>query len=202
LLSTARTTAEAVRELGRTDALVSHLVVMQDAAGRSAAVERVPGSPPFTRWLGDAGVVTNHLEGPHADDAKNLRVKAATSTLDRRRRGDELVSQKSPPATAGDAVQLLRDRATVRGEALPLGDRRAIDALIATHGVVFESRSKRVWVSESPHLLGKFVALDAAALFSPPPGRATEAAASLPEDPLLGSDAHLRFLARGREENR
>jgi hypothetical protein len=27
-------------------------------------------------------------------------------------------------------------------------------------------------------------------------------AASLPEDPLLGSDAHLRFLARGREENR
>ena len=48
----------------------------------------------------------------------------------------------------------------------PIGDRRAINALIATHGVIFDTRTKTLWVSESPHLLGRFVAFDLARMLA------------------------------------
>jgi len=43
---------------------------------------------------------------------------------------------------------------------LPLGDRRAIDARIATHGVVMDATARVMWVSEGPHLSGRFIRFD------------------------------------------
>jgi hypothetical protein len=62
--------------------------------------------------------------------------------------------------TAASAVTLLRDRRGFGDRPLALGDRDAIDALIATHGVVMDTRARRLWVSVAPHLLGPFVAFD------------------------------------------
>jgi hypothetical protein len=93
-------------------------------------------------------------------------VRSATSTLARRRRGEALLEGRQGKVDAAAAVSLLRDRSGTGGEPLPLGDRRAIDALIATHGVVMNTRERVLWVSESPHLLGRFVAFDLARLLS------------------------------------
>jgi isopenicillin-N N-acyltransferase like protein len=188
LLSTARTTDEAVVALEASEPLVSHIVVISDAAGHAVAVERVPGARPFVRPLGPKSAVTNHLEGPFAGDPKNLRVREISSTLPRRARGDELVQGLSHPATALDAVSMLRDRAGASGATLPLGDRRAIDALIATHAVVMETATHRLWVSEAPHALGRFVAFDLDALFAEKAGSETDTPhAEIPADPLLSS---------------
>lgn len=165
LLETAATTDAAVRALEETDPLVSHIVVATDASGHSVAVERIPGAKGFVRELGERGVVTNHLEGPARDDPKNLRVRETSSTLPRRARGDELV-RAPEPADARRAVALLRDRNAAGGAPLALGDRRAIDAMIATHAVVMETGTRRLWVSEAPHMLGRFVAFDVAAGFN------------------------------------
>jgi isopenicillin-N N-acyltransferase like protein len=120
----------------------------------------VPGEPLHVRHLPTRAAVTNHFEGPAAADPANQRVQDATSTLDRRRRADELLAQQASPASVTDAVRMLRDRRGPGGSELPLGDRRAIDALIATHGVVMDATDRVLWVSESPHLLGRFVAFD------------------------------------------
>ncbi len=167
LLSRTRTTEEAVDALRETNPLVSHIVVVMDAAGRAAEVERVPGAPPFVRFLGERAVVTNHLEGPFASDPKNVRIRQSTTTLARRARGEELLRELSKPADAVDAVSWLRDRRAVGGAPLALGDRRAIDALIATHAVVMETAKRRLWVSEAPHVLGRFVAFDLGPLLDP-----------------------------------
>jgi hypothetical protein len=196
LLSKARTTAEAVRALGETEPLVSHIVIMSDAAGQAVAVERVPGAPPFSRPLGERAAVTNHLEGPFAADEKNQRVRASSSTLERRARGDELVRALDHPATAEDAVRLLRDRRGAGNTELPLGDRRAVDALIATHAVVMETQTRRLWVSESPHALGRFVAFDLETLLNaeeaPDDGTPRPTIAA---DPMLESGAYDRLRA-------
>ena len=193
VLSEAHTTDEAVALLAATRPLVSHIVVLNDAAGHAVAVERVPDAAPFTRPLLDRGVVTNHLEGPFASDPKNLRVRESSSTLPRRARGDELVRGLDHPATAEDAVRLLRDRRGAGGAPLALGDRRAIDALIATHGVVMETATRRLWVSEAPHLLGRFVAFDLPALLSEGATAETdEEHAFIGADPLLESGAYAK----------
>jgi hypothetical protein len=200
VLSTAHDTEEALAALAAQPAMVSHIVILSDENGRSAAVERVPGKPNFVRFLAPKAATTNHFEGPNAEDPKNLAVRAKTSTLPRRSRGDELLSRLpdhlAAPEAVAFAVALLRDRKGKGDQNLALGDRSAINALIATHGVVMDTRRRMLWVSESPHLLGRFVAFDLNRAFSPDydPEHAPDLP-SIPEDPLLTSGEYERFHA-------
>ena len=197
VLATTRTTDEAIAALSERDVMVSHIVIVMDATGRGAAVERVPRTAQHVRWLGPRAVVTNHFEGPAASDPKNQRVRAETSTRPRRERGEELLRGLAGPVSPADAVRLLRDRRGPGDTELPLGDRRAIDALIATHGVVMNTKSRVVWVSESPHLLGRFVAFDLERLLAPDYDPASDHASlrALPADPLLTSGRYEQWRA-------
>jgi isopenicillin-N N-acyltransferase like protein len=200
VLSTAHNTEEALAALAAQPAMVSHIVILTDESGRSAAVERVPGKPNFVRFLAPKAVTTNHFEGPSARDPKNLSVRAKTSTLPRRSRGDELLSRLpthlAAPDAVNDAIALLRDRNGTGDQSLSLGDRSAINALIATHGVVMDTKRRILWVSESPHLLGRFVGFDLSRAFAADydPEHAA-GLPSLPEDPLLTSGEYGRFRA-------
>ncbi len=200
VLSTTHTTEQALNALAAQPALVSHIVILTDRSGRAAAVERVPGKADFVRFLASKAATTNHFEGPNAGDPKNLRVRAQTSTLPRRTRGDELLSrlpdQLPAPEAVTDAVALLRDRRGTGEKDLALGDRSAINALIATHGVVMDTARRMLWVSESPHLLGRFVGFDLSRAFDPSydPEHAPSLA-SIPEDPLLTSGEYDRYRA-------
>jgi hypothetical protein len=194
VLSEARDVGEAVALLRQRSPLVSHLIVVADAAGRTAAVERIPGAEPHVRELPSAAAVTNHFEGPFASDPKNLRVLENTSTRARRDRGDELVQSSKEPVDPARAVAMLRDRQGAKGQKLALGDRRAIDALIATHGVVMQTAERLLWVSESPHLLGRFVRFDLTRLFAPDyDPAASDSLATLPADPLLESEQYKKL---------
>jgi hypothetical protein len=201
VLSSARNTAEAIDALAEQPAMVSQIVIVTDERGRAAALERVPGQPNFVRFLASKAATTNHFEGPFAADPKNLTVRASTSTLPRRSRGDELLARLPARLSADDAVTsaeaLLRDRKGAGDADLALGDRSAINALIATHGVIMDTKRRVLWVSESPHLLGRFVAFDLKRMLSADyqPEQAAELEA-MSEDPLLTSGDYARFMAQ------
>lgn len=159
-LRESHSTEQAIAILSAQPVLVSHIVIVTDANGDVAVVERAPGVEAFVRRAKGRLATTNHFEGAWKDDAKNEEVKRKTSTLPRRARADALLAQASHPLDVRDLVAMLRDRSDVNGNPLPLGDRKSIDALIATHGVVFDATARAMWVSESPHLLGRFVRFD------------------------------------------
>ena len=200
LLSTCRDVPGALSALRQREPMVSHLVIMMDASGRAAVAERVPGKDIYHYSVGPKTVITNHFVGPSAKDPKNVRVKAVTSTLDRWRRGRQLLGRLRLPATAADAVRLLRDRSGVNDVKIPLGDRRAIDALIATHGVVMDTAERTLWVSAGPHLLGRFVAFDLGRLLAPEyrPSRALPPPRVIVEDPLKTSGQYDRWRRLSR----
>jgi hypothetical protein len=147
--------------------MVSHLVMLADASGDVAVVERAPGEPLFVRRATDKIGLTNHLEGPLAADPANQRVRRETTTLARRARLDELLSKLPEGTGVEGALAILRDKRGLGGLPLPAGDRRAIDASIATHGVVMDATAKVIWVSEGPHLSGRFVRFDIGKLLAP-----------------------------------
>jgi isopenicillin-N N-acyltransferase-like protein len=171
VLERAHDTDEAIAILASQQVMVSHIVILADARGHFAAVERAPGVPQFVRdrWNDpDRIAVTNHFEGPLADDPKNLAVRATTTTLPRRARLDEMLTTIGPHAAdVPGVVAMLRDHACAGGVACELGDRRAIDALIATHGIVADTTDKVLWVSAGPHLSGRFVRFDLKVELSP-----------------------------------
>ena len=119
ILATCHNAEEAVAALVAREAMISHIVIITDQQGRSAAVERLPGTSVHTRWLGPRAAVTNHFEGPAATDPRNRRVLRETSTLARRQRANELLRQLDSPASIDDAVALLRDRRGAGEKKLP-----------------------------------------------------------------------------------
>ena len=188
VLERARSMEEAVEILRAQRVMVSHLVFVADAAGRFAVVERAAGAEAFVRDQfadPDRVALTNHFEGPLASDPRNVRVRAETTTLTRRQRAEELVRAVAPhEADAPRAVAMLRDHACAGGVACELGDRRTLDALIATHGVVADTTARILWVSAGPHLSGAFVRVDLNEVFGNGPAR-DGASPLIPADPLL-----------------
>jgi hypothetical protein len=163
LLRNARTTREALALLAGHDPMVPHMLLIADADGDAVVVERVPGERAFVRERSAA--LTNHFEGPAANDPKNRDVMRDSSTLPRRARLDELVARRD--ATPEDVVAILRDKRAAGGGALPLGHRSAIDALIATHSIVMDTTARTLWVSEGPHAAGRFIRFDLRKLLDP-----------------------------------
>jgi hypothetical protein len=200
-LQRARTTTEAVAILRGQEVMVSHIVFVADAAGRFAVVERAAGEPAFVRESfadRDRVGVTNHFEGPLASDPKNQAVRAGTTTLARRARLDELLaSTEAMTADPERAVAMLRDHGCAGGEACALGDRRSIDALIATHGVVADTTDRVLWVSRGPHLSGGFVRFDLKTVFAPghDPSRDGNAA-EIAADPILSDGRYAQGRAK------
>lgn len=190
VLANAKNVDDAIAIFSRLPAMVSHIVIVGDATGRYAVLERAPGeaafvrpAPPDPSRIG----VTNHFEGPLANDPKDARVRASTSTLPRRKRIDELLAELPPKGgSVKRAIEMLRDHRCADDASCPLGDRRAIDALIATHGIVADLTARTLWVSEGPHLSGRFVKIDLGSIVSRDdgvvPGPQLETSS---EDPVL-----------------
>jgi isopenicillin-N N-acyltransferase like protein len=190
VLEGAHDTNEAIAILRRQEVMVSHIVIVADARGHFAVVERAPGVDAFVRDSfpdPDRIAVTNHFEGPLASDPKNAFVRAHTTTLARRARLDEMLAAVgSHEADVPRAISMLRDHQCVSGTACELGDRRAIDALIATHGIVADTTAHTLWVSAGPHLSGHFVRFDLDVELAPSHDPASDGEPeTIGDDPIL-----------------
>ncbi len=198
LLGRARTTEEALAILREKAPMVSHMVMLVDAAGDVAIAERAPGEPLFVRRGRGKVPLTNHFEGPLADDPANRRVEAVTSTRARRMRLDELLENLPAGADVQAIVGVLRDHRGVGGAELGLGHRRSIDALIATHSVVMDATARVMWVSEGPHLAGRYLRFEVGKLldpaFQPDPA---DPVVAIPADPILASGAYQAWVRAG-----
>jgi len=76
----------------------------------------------------------------------------------------------------------LRDKKDGEGKPLPLGNRRSIDALIATHAVIYDAGAQQLFVSQGPGVSGGFIGFDLARSFSE---RTPIVTRRLPPDPLV-----------------
>jgi hypothetical protein len=198
VLGGAHDTREALAMLAERQPMVSHLVMVVDPSGDVAVAERAPGAPMFVRRGRGKVALTNHFEGPLADDPANRRVEAITSTRARRLRLDELLEHLPPAADTEAIVQVLRDKKGVGGADLALGTRRALDALIATHSVVMDASARVIWVSEGPHLVGRYVRFDAGKLLDPAfDPRLPEAVEATSSDPIMGDGRYDAWVQAG-----
>ena len=189
VLERAHSTPEAIEIAKSQRVMVSHILFVADSEGRFAVVERAPNAAPYVRGGAETIAVTNHFEGPLAADPKNIAIRRTTTTLARRVRAEELLSAIEPhSATPARVLSILRDHRCAGDASCALGDRRAIDALVATHGIVADTTDRILWVSAGPALSGKFVRLDLRVLLAPDHDPAADVEPeTLPEDPTVGS---------------
>jgi hypothetical protein len=187
IMEQARSINDVVRLVKETPVLVPDFYLVGDGkTGESAVIERSPHRTEVRRAHADVSLLTNHALSPaFASDAENDRLKRYLTSGARYRRLEELARRNRGAIDPRRAVEMLRDKRGAGGEPLGLGNRNAIDAIIATHSVVVDATSMTMWVSEGPHLLGRYVGFD---LRRELRGEERPTPPDLPADPTADSD--------------
>jgi tetratricopeptide (TPR) repeat protein len=162
-------------------------LVADGKTGEAVVVEKSPARVEVRRILEDILLQSNHFEcGGFDDDEGNREYQRIGTSVPRHRRLAELVQRHRGALDVPTAVAILRDRQGLGDKRLALGNRRAINPMIATHSVVADVTTGILWVSRGPHQLGAY---DAYAIedFGDP------IAPPIPADPVLASGRYDRL---------
>lgn len=110
-------------------------------------------------------ICSNHFQSDaYSDDKKNLKHKAESHSQYRYERMEELLSE-IPKITPEIAVDILRNKEGLNDKAIGYGNEKALNQLLAHHGIVFKPEERLVWVSSNPYQLGEFVAYNLNTVF-------------------------------------
>ncbi|AVR46411.1 acyl-CoA--6-aminopenicillanic acid acyl-transferase [Christiangramia fulva] len=108
----------------------------------------------------DKLVCSNHFQSDaYKDDRRNKKAILESHSKYRFDRMNELLDENDK-LTPGKAVAILRDRKGLHDKTIGLGNEKAINQLLAHHGIVFKPEERKVWVSANPYQMGEFVAYD------------------------------------------
>jgi isopenicillin-N N-acyltransferase like protein len=165
--------------------------------GRAAIIEKDTERTALYTPAGQRVVCTNHFQSDvlgrteinqtHIDvSASKYRYERVVELLDRHQRN-----------SVERTIQLLRDQKGKQDTNIGLGNEKAVNQLIAHHGIVFQPEKGLVWVSASPYQLGKFVCYDINKVFAAKKTTNDEiydADRTFDEDPFLHEEAYRQFM--------
>lgn len=199
VMKEARTALEAIEILRAQPMFITDIFVLLDSAtGQLYRIEKSPATTEVLELKGPS-VVANHLISEHfKNDRVNLRRQQELTTLMRQQRAEQRLTLLNPLAADSEleiaVLGILRDKGENGGKPLHLGHRAAIDALIATHSVIYNSRTQVLFVSHGPAVSGPFSGFDLRRSFAQ---RRPVKVGELPSDPHVpeGTFEHVRASA-------
>ncbi len=111
-------------------------------------------------------ICSNHFQGDAFKNDKRNQAQITNSHSEYRfERMQELLSE-NPKINPGIASEILRNKNGLKNIPLGYGSEKALNQLIAHHGIIFKPKEKLVWVSANPYQLGEFVCYDLDAVFN------------------------------------
>jgi len=188
VLEHAHTLAQAEAIIRRTQVFVSDIIVVAD--GKTGAANVFEKSPDRTAVYAvkDSAVVANHLVTPEfANDPVNRGRAEEGTTTQRYARARQLLDGMAHQVTPESLAALVRDKKGLDGKSIGLGNRNAIDGLIACHAVVMDVTTGQMWVAAWPYAEGKFIGVDVLKTLEQGPGNFQVDAPASP--PFIGEDS-------------
>ncbi|MGQ7947273.1 C45 family autoproteolytic acyltransferase/hydolase [Flavobacterium sp. WC2509] len=162
ILQYAKNIDEAIAIAKRKKVFVSESIMVGSANDKKAVIIEISPNKTavFEATNGNELICSNHFQ---SDDLKNNsrnlnQIKNSHSEY-RFERMEQLLGQ-SKKITPQIAVDILRNKEGIDGKPLGYGNEKAINQLLAHHGVVFKPDQRLVWVSASSFQLGEFVCYD------------------------------------------
>ncbi len=155
-LQNAQSATEAVEIIKKAHSLITEIFVVADKKSMVYIVEKTPERVRVLKKQ-TAQAITNHLQHPDfkEDEINQRRMKNNTTLVRQEQIWSEIDSIKDEFSMA----QALRTKFRLEGEEV-LGHRSSVDALIASHSVVYNSKRQRLYVSEGPSLKNRFIGFD------------------------------------------
>lgn len=132
--------------------------ILIEIAPKNFGVYEVPNS--------SALICSNHFQSEaFKDDKRNKKQIEESHSQYRWDKVNEYV-HSAEVLTPQKMVEILRDTKGLNGKEIGYGNEKALNQLLAHHGIVFQPEKRLVWVSSNPYQLGEFVAYDLSKIFS------------------------------------
>lgn len=164
---------------------------------KAAIIEKTPDDIDFYEPRGNYILSTNHFLGPKLGMTQLNQVHVKTSASEYRYRRLSQLLTRNDKNSVTKAAGVLRDQRGLNDEDIGLGNEKAINQLVAHHGIIFQPGKKRMWVSTAPWQLGKFVCYDLEKVFAydaTENKEIYEADLTIPEDSFLLTPAYNQYV--------
>lgn len=133
---------------------------------RAAIIEKNPEAIDLYEPEENYIIGTNHFQGKILGQSQlNLDHIKSSASLYRHQRVKELLDENGKNSVLKTA-RILRNQLGLNDASIGLGNEKAINQLIAHHGIIFQPEKGLVWIAAAPWQLGKFVCYDLNKIFS------------------------------------
>lgn len=138
-------------------------------------------------------ICSNHFQSDALKNEERNQTQIANSHSKYRFDRMQELFAENPKINPKIASEILRNKQGLRNSALGYGNEKALNQLMAHHGIIFEPKEKRVWVSANPYQLGEFVCYNLDSVFKE---RKTNSIVSFEEENLnIAKDPFLETKA-------
>jgi tetratricopeptide (TPR) repeat protein len=141
-------------------------------------------------------ICSNHFQSDaYKTDRRNVKTIKESHTAYRFERTEELL-EDNEKINPENVVDILRNTQGLNGKHIVFGNEKALNQLLAHHGVVFQPKDLKVWVSSNPYQLGAFVAYDLNTIFNEKQktyNALNEADLTITKDTFLDTEAYKNY---------
>ncbi|WP_318527351.1 C45 family peptidase [Rasiella rasia] len=207
ILQYASTIDEAVAIAKKREVFVSESILVGSANdGKAVLIEVSPTNfGVFEVSNSSALVCANHFQSDaYKNDRRNKKTIAESHTSYRFHRMSQLLgaAEKVNPL---EAVEILRNREGIDNTPIGYGNEKALNQLLAHHGIVFQPEDLKVWVSSNPYQMGAFICYDLNTVFAEreqvPRQTISEENNKIAASPFLKTDAYKNYESYRRLEH-
>jgi predicted choloylglycine hydrolase len=198
ILQYASTIEEAIAIAKKREVFVSESIFVGSAKDKKAAIIEVSPKNFGVYEVSNSNqlICSNHFQSAaYAQDKKNQKHIFESHSKYRYQRMEELLNE-NPKVTPEKVVGILRDRKGIDETKIGFGNEKALNQLLAHHGIVFQPEDLLVWVSSNPYQLGEFVAYDLNEVFNgnlTPNASISKSNLNIAKDNFLDTEAYKNY---------
>ncbi|KRD11318.1 acyl-CoA--6-aminopenicillanic acid acyl-transferase [Flavobacterium sp. Root901] len=167
ILQHAATIDEAIAIAKKRKVFVSESIMVGSANDNKAILIEVSPKKMDIYDVSNSGqlICSNHFQGQvFKNDKRNQEQILNSHSEYRFERMQELLAE-NPKVNPEIASEILRNKNGLNDIPLGYGSEKALNQLMAHHGIIFKPKEKLVWVSANPYQLGEFVCYDLNSIF-------------------------------------
>lgn len=198
ILQYATTIDEAIAIAKKREVFVSETILIGSAKdGKAALIEVSPKNfGVYEVENSNQLICSNHFQSDaYEDDKRNSKSIEESHSKYRFDRMQEILKEDEGKMTVKDAVALLRNREGLDDKKIGFGNEKALNQMLAHHGIVFKPETLEVWISANPYQMGEFVAYNLNEVFNdrknnPATTTLSVTKNTLPADPFLKTESY------------
>jgi predicted choloylglycine hydrolase len=195
ILQHAKNIEEAIAIAKKTAVFVSESIMVGSAQDNKAVLIEVSPKKMDVYEVPNSNqlICSNHFQSEAFKNDKRNQVQIEESHSKYRFDRMQELLKENPKINPKIASEILRNKEGLKDISLGYGNEKALNQLLAHHGIIFKPKEKLVWVSANPFQLGEFVCYNLDSIFKE---RKSNTAVSFEEENLnIAKDPFIQSLA-------